>query len=79
MAESFVKVKDVLTKIGDELEEVGYNINRDNLEGDYLEVGIFGMILIGLIELGFWGYMFRMASKRLGQIYKIMESEESER
>ena len=35
MAESFVKVKDVLTKIGDELEEVGYNINRDNLEGDY--------------------------------------------
>ena len=50
-----------------------------NLEGDYLEVGIFGMILIGLIELGFWGYMFRMASKRLGQIYKIMESEESER
>ena len=49
-----------------------------NLEGDYLEVGIFGMILIGLIELGFWAYMFRMASKRLAQIYKIMEGEENE-
>ena len=49
-----------------------------NLEGDYLEIGIFGMVLIGIIELAFWGYMFRMASKRLGQIYKIMESDESE-
>ena len=49
-----------------------------NLEGDYLEIGIFGMVLIGIIELAFWGYMFRIASKRLGQIYKMMESEENE-
>ena len=49
-----------------------------NLEGDYLEIGIFGMILLGLIELAFWGYMFRIASKRLGQIYRIMEREGEE-
>tara|TARA_R110002012_G_scaffold317827_1_gene534953 strand:+ start:431 stop:589 length:159 start_codon:yes stop_codon:yes gene_type:complete len=49
-----------------------------NLEGTYLEIGIFGMIVLGLIELAFWGYMFRIASKRLSQIYKMMESDENE-
>tara|TARA_R100001082_G_C4359848_1_gene158774 strand:+ start:456 stop:614 length:159 start_codon:yes stop_codon:yes gene_type:complete len=51
---------------------------RINLEGDYLEIGIFGMVLIGILELAFWGWMFRIGSKRLGQIYKMMESDESE-
>ena len=49
-----------------------------NLEGNYLEIGIFGMVLIGIIELAFWGYMFRLASKRLSEIYKIMESGEDD-
>ena len=49
-----------------------------NLEGDFLEIGIFGLVFIGILELAFWGWMFRIGSKRLSEIYKIMESEEDE-
>tara|TARA_R100000458_G_C8176075_1_gene174810 strand:- start:232 stop:405 length:174 start_codon:yes stop_codon:yes gene_type:complete len=36
-----------------------------NLEGDYLELGIVGLFVIGILELGFWIIISRQIKKML--------------
>jgi hypothetical protein len=36
-----------------------------NLEGDYLELGIVGLFVIGILELGFWIMISRQIKKML--------------
>ena len=46
-----------------------------NLEGDYLELGIVGLFVIGILELGFWIMITRQLKKMLTE--KVEEEEEN--